>query len=189
MRLMNTSLLLAASLAFTAAPLAWADSPPLPIEPTTTWECPQADGIALYTNKEKAGCRPMTLKPLSVVPNIEHMPIIPRTIAAGPHYQTPSYSDRSSGGSQQMVPDWARDWRARLGPGDSMQEDVCGLYAEWLSLVQKTRGGFFYGMDPSYGGDITGRNQRGPSYSFYDNARYIALSRIFGTGFVPVGCQ
>lgn len=188
MRLMDTSLFVAATLALTASPLAWADTPPEATEPTTTWECPQADGTALYTNKEIAGCRPMTLKPLSVVPNMEHMPLIPRTIAAGPHYQTPSYSDRSPGGSRQNVPDWARDWRARLAPGDSVQEEVCGLYSEWLSLAQKTRGGFFYGTDPSYGGDVTGRNQREPSYSFYDNARYMALSRMFGTGFVPVGC-
>lgn len=189
MRLTDTSLFLAATLAFTASPSAWADNPPMAIEPTTTWECQQADGTALYTNKEKAGCRPMTLKPLSVVPNIEHMPVIPRTIAAGPHYQTPSYSDRSPGGTQQTVPDWARDWRAGLAPGDSVQEEVCLLYSEWLSLVQKTRGGFFYGTDPSYGGDVTGRNQRGPSYSFYDNARYMGLSRMFGTGFVPIGCR
>jgi len=56
-------------------------------------------------------------------------------------------------------------------------------------LAQKTRGGLFYGSDPSYGGDVSGRNQRGPSFSFYDNARYVTLSRMFGTGFVPVGCQ
>jgi hypothetical protein len=70
-----------------------------------------------------------------------------------------------------------------------VHEEVCSLYSEWLTLVQKTRGGFFYGSDPSYGSDLSGRNQRGPSYSFYDNARYLALARMFGTGFVPVGCQ
>ncbi len=86
------------------------------------------------------------------------------------------------------MPEWARDWYASNTTTGSVQAEVCGLYMEWMQLVQKTRGGFFFGTDPSYGGDITGRNQRGASYSFFDNARYIALSRLFGTGFVPVGC-
>jgi hypothetical protein len=189
MRSIDKSLFLAATLAFWSPPLAFADTPPVASEPTTTWECLQADGTSLYTNKEKAGCRPMVLKPLSVVPDLEHMPTIPRTIASGPHHQMPSYADRLPGRDRQTVPDWARDWRTRIAPGDGVQEEVCALYSEWMHLVQKSRGGFFYGADPSYGGDVTGRNQREPSYSFYDNARYMALSRMFGTGFVPVGCQ
>lgn len=188
MRLMSLSLVIAAILVACASPVALADTPPATTEPITTWECPQTDGTSLYTNKEKPGCRPMALKPLSAVPDLEHMPTIPHPIAAGRPYQVPSYSDPSQSGDRQAVPDWARDWRARLAPGESVQEEVCTLYSEWLHLVQRTRGGFFYGSDPSYGGDLTGRNQRGPSYSFYDNARYMALSRMFGTGFVPVGC-
>jgi hypothetical protein len=70
-----------------------------------------------------------------------------------------------------------------------VQAEVCTLYGEWLSINQKTRGGFFFGSDPSYGGDLSGWNQRGPSFSFYDNARYVTLSRMFGQGFVPIGCQ
>lgn len=188
MRLMRVSLLSAATLLVFSSASAIADTPPPAAEPVTTWECPQADGSSLYTNKEKAGCRAMTLKPLSVVPSLDNMPIIPHTVAAPPHYQVPAYPDRSAT-DRQNVPDWARDWRASIAPGGSVQEEACSLYSEWLHLVQKTRGGFFYGSDPSYGGDPSGRNLRSPSYSFYDNARYIALSRIFGTGFVPVGCQ
>ncbi len=86
------------------------------------------------------------------------------------------------------MPDWARDWHASNLSSGSAQAEVCTLYMEWIHLVQKTRGGMFFGSDPSYGGDITGRNQRGASYSFYDNTRYIALSRLFGTGFIPIGC-
>jgi len=90
----------------------------------------------------------------------------------------------------QTVPGWAQDWHSSIAwTGGSIQTEVCSLYGEWINLVQKTRGGFFYGTDPSYGGDLTGRNQRGTSFSFYDNARYQTLSRFFGTGFVPVGCQ
>lgn len=187
MCLMRMSLLSAATLLVFSSASAIADTPLHPTEPTTMWECPQTDGIVVYTNKEKAGCRAMMLKPLSVVPSLDNMPTIPHTVAAPPHYQLPAYPDRSAT-DRQNVPDWARDWRAGLAPGGSVQEEVCSLYSEWLHLVQKTRGGIFYGSDPSYGGDVSGRNQRGPSYSYYDNARYMALSRMFGTGFVPVGC-
>jgi hypothetical protein len=187
MRLTRMSLLSAATLLVFSSGSAIADTPLPPTEPATTWECPQADGIAVYTNKEKAGCRAMTLKPLSIVPSLDNMPTIPHTVAA-PHYDVLPYQDRGQSTADRNVPDWARDWRAGIAPGGSVQEEVCSLYSEWLHLVQKTRGGFFYGSDPSYGGDVSGRNQRGPSYSFYDNARYLALSRMFGTGFVPVGC-
>jgi hypothetical protein len=189
MRLMQTILSAAALALFLAGPT-WADTPSPAPEPSATWECPQADGSSIYTNKERAGCRAMLLRPLSVVPSLENMPTIPRAMtAAAPHYEMPPYQDRSPGMGGRNVPDWARDWYANNTSSGSVQAEVCGLYMEWLQLVQKTRGGFFYGSDPSYGGDLTGRNQRGPSYSFYDNARYIALSRMFGTGFVPVGCQ
>ncbi len=85
-------------------------------------------------------------------------------------------------GGGQTVPDWAKDWHASIASSGSVQAEVCSMYGEWLHLVQKTRGGFFYGTDPSYGGDLSGRNQRGASYSFYDNARYITLSKIFRAG-------
>lgn len=155
----------------------------------TTWDCPQADGSSIYTNKERADCRAMALKPLSVVPDLENMPTIPRTtITSEPQYQIPSYQEGASGAGGRHVPDWARDWHASNLSSGSAQAEVCTLYMEWIHLVQKTRGGMFFGSDPSYGGDITGRNQRGASYSFYDNTRYIALSRLFGTGFIPIGC-
>ena len=166
-----------------------ADTPPPAPEPAAVWECLTADGDTIYTNKERAGCRAMMLRPLSVVPSLENMPTVPRPApVAAPHYEIPAYPDRSSGMGGRNVPDWARDWHASVAPGASVQEEVCSLYSEWLHLVQKTRGGIFYGSDPSYGGDLSGRNQRGASYSFYDNARYVALSRIFGTGFIPISC-
>ena len=155
-----------------------------------TWDCPQTDGSSIYTNKERVGCRAMAPKPLSVVPDLENMPTIPRaTTTVAPHYEVPPYQDRASGmGGRNVPPDWARHWYAGIAPSGSVQEEVCSLYAEWIHLVQKTRGGFFFGSDPSYGGDITGRNQRGASYSFYDNTRYVTLSDIFGRGFIPIGC-
>lgn len=166
-----------------------ADTPPPAPEPAGVWECLTADGDTIYTNKERAGCRVMMLRPLSVVPSLENMPIVPRLApVAAPHYEVPAYQDRPSGMGGRNVPEWARDWHASVAPGGSVQEEVCSLYSEWLHLVQKTRGGVFYGADPSYGGDLSGRNQRGASYSFYDNARYVALSNIFGRGFIPIGC-
>ena len=154
-----------------------------------TWDCHQADGSHLYTNKEKDGCSVLVLKPISVVPNLEHMPTASRTqTTVVPPYEMSPSQDHPAGVIVAQAPDWARDWYGGIAPSGSIQQEVCSLYSEWMHLVQKTRGGFFFGSDPSYGGDITGRNQRGPSHSFYDNTRYIALSRLFGRGFVPVGC-
>jgi hypothetical protein len=155
-------------------------------------ECPQADGISLYTNKDMPGCKLMTLKELSVVPSLDDMPTYRPTVASTPHYDIPPYADRNQTGmtgAGQTVPDWSKDWQASIASSGSTHAEICSLYGEWIHLVQKTRGGFFYGTDPSYGGDLSGRNQRGPSYSFYDNARYITLSKLFGPGFVPIGCQ
>ena len=199
MRLMQTYLSAATLVVFLAGPT-WGDTPSPTPEPSAMWECPQADGSAIYTNKEGDGCRAMMLKPLSVVPSLENMATMPRIMtAAAPHYQVPPYQDRTNQYKappydrtdrewDASVPDWARDWYANNTSSGSGRAEVCGMYKEWLTLVQKTRGGFWFGSDSSYGGDLSGRNQRGPSYSFYDNARWMALSRMFGTGFVPVGC-
>lgn len=186
MRLNQTFYLSAVFLAGASAAAAFDD---LSTGSTMTWECRQADGSSLYTNKEKDGCSVLALKPISVVPDLEHMPTAPRgltTSASSPELFP--RQDPSPGVVVRQAPDWARDWYADIAPSGSVQQEACSLYSEWMHLVQKTRGGFFFGSDPSYGADVTGRNQRGPSYSFYDNTRYIALSRLFGTGFVPVGC-
>ncbi len=159
-------------------------------DPMKMWSCPMPDGTVLYTNKDKAGCTPMSLKPLSVVPSLDDMPTYRPPAAAVPQYEIPPYRDRrSSASDRQTPPDWANQWYASIAPSGPAQEEVCGMYGEWLNLNQKTRGGFFFGTDPSYGGDVSGRNRYAPSFSFNDNVRYHALARIFGTGFVPVGCM
>jgi hypothetical protein len=186
------SLVAAATLAMAATPAFSDTTETANFDPARMWECPQADGSSIYTNKERAGCKLMTLKELSIVPSLDNMPTYRPVVAAAHHYEIPGYTERPQGsvtGGGQYIPDWAKDWRASVASSGSVQGEVCSLYSEWLNLVQKTRGGFFFGSDPSYGGDLSGRNQRGASFSFYDNARYHALSRIFGTGFVPVGCQ
>jgi hypothetical protein len=154
-------------------------------DPYLMRECTQADGSILYTNKDLPGCKLMKLKELSSVPSYR-----PSTTAA-PHYDIPPYPNRSQAGmagGRQTVPDWARDWHASIASSGSVQAQICSMYGEWINLNEKTRGGFFFGADPSYGGDLSGQNQRGASYSFYDNTRYVTLKRIFGQGFVPIGC-
>jgi hypothetical protein len=184
--------LVAATMLMMTPTAAFSDTPEKPeFDPMKMWSCPQPDGTMLYTNKDKAGCTLMTLKPLSVVPSLDNMPTYRPPVAMAPQYDVPPFVERYPTGmtGRQPIPDWARDWQASIASTGSVQAEVCSMYGEWLNLNQKTRGGFFFGSDPSYGGDLSQRNQRGASYSFFDNARYHTLGRIFGTGFVPVGCQ
>ena len=160
-------------------------------DPYMMRECTQADGSIIYTNKDVPGCKLMKLKELSIVPSLDDMPIYRPPVAAAPRYDIPPHQDRNQtgmAGGGQTVPDWAKDWYASIASSGSVQAEVCSMYGEWLHINQKTRGGFFAGTDPSYGGDLSGRNQRGASYSFEDRARYGALSGIFGRGFIPIGC-
>ena len=184
-------LMIAATFLTLSSTSAFADTT-IASDPLLMRECPQADGTPLYTNKDMPGCKLMTLKELSVVPSLADMPTYRPAVAAVPHYDIPAHPDRNQTGISdggQTVPDWAKDWHASIASSGSVQAEVCSKYGEWLHLNEKTRGGFFYGTDPSYGGDLSGKNQRGASYSFYDNARYVTLSKIFGRGFIPIGCQ
>lgn len=183
MKLLSTLLLSAGILAGLPPTPSLADT----LDPSDVlWDCPQADGTSLYTNREGAGCHAMALTPLSVVPDgrWSTMPLVTMT----PPRENAPIHGRVSARDDRQVPDWARDWHASIAPSGSVQEEVCSLFSEWMHLVQKTRGGMFFGSDPSYGGDLSARNQRGPSYSFYDNTRYVTLSRLFGRGFIPIGC-
>ena len=192
MRPFFTLTLVTAAALTMAAPQGFAETTEtVKFDPARMWECTQADGSSIYTNKERAGCKLMVLKELSVVPSLDQMPTYRSPYATAPSSDMPYSMDRAPAAMPtRTVPAWAQDWYSSIAwSGGSVQTEVCSLYGEWINLVQKTRGGFYYGTDPSYGGDLTGRNQRGASFSFYDNARYHALSRIFGTGFVPVGCH
>jgi hypothetical protein len=182
----------ATALTMSATPAFSDTSSPADFDPTQMWECPQADGSAMYTNKERPDCKLMTLKPLSIVPSLDDMPTYRPAAATAPRYGVHPDADRNAAGmssSGPIVPAWADNWYASIATSGSVQAKVCAMYGEWLNLNEKTRGGFFFGTDPSYGGDLSGANQEGASFSFYDNARYLALSRIFGQGFVPIGCH
>lgn len=61
------------------------------------WECPHADGVTLYTNKERAGCQAMTLKPLAVFPDSSTMRTSP-----GTKPDTPPHPDRMP--PQEILP-------------------------------------------------------------------------------------
>ena len=183
-------LMIAATILTLSSTSAYSDTK-ISFDPYLMRECTQADGTILYTNKDLPGCKLMKLKELSSVPSLEDMPTYRPTVTVAPHYDISPYPDRNQtgmAGGRQAAPDWAKDWHASIASSGSVQAEVCSMYSEWLHLVQKTRGGFFNGTDPSYGGDLSGRNQRGASYSFYDNARYVTLSKLFGSGFVPIGC-
>ncbi len=176
-----------------AAPLPALSDSSGPPETAEIWECPQAGESTLYVNRERPWCRALRLKPLSTVPPFIGLPddlkmhgTAVERLSNPP--QIDWYANQPGSGRAGNVPDWAKDWYAGLASSGSVREEVCALYAEWIRLNERTRGGFFFGSDPSYGGDPTGRNLRLPSYSFYDNARWVALARLFGTGFVPVGC-
>lgn len=156
-----------------------------PADNAGIWECPQAGGETLFTNRKSPGCRPIELKELSFVPPLvfpqgsgsaERTIIVERPAAAVPAT------------AMQNIPDSGKAWYGNIAPSGSTREKVCALYGEWINLNERTRGGMFFGSDPNYGSDPTGRNQTSSSYPFYDNARYVTLSRLFGGGFVPVGC-
>ena len=194
MRPFSTCSLVAAAALALAASSAFAETTEtVKFDPARMWECTQADGSSIYTNKERAGCKLMVLKELSVVPSLDHMPTYrPAPSAAAPHRGMPEYAEGTpwaAAGAGQSIPDWARGWYASVGSSGLVHAEVCTMYGEWLALNQKTRGGFFFGSDPSYGGDLSGQNRRNPSFSFYDNARYLTLAKLFGPGFVPIGCQ
>jgi len=179
--------------------VAFAGPPPssavVPAESETVWECPQSDGVPVYTNRERPGCRAMQLKPLSIVPSLPDLPQPQQQMVgpAPPRYDGPPPSawgpPAAPAVPERNVPDWGKDWYARIAPSGSTREEVCALYSEWIRLNERTRGGVYFGNDPSYGSDPSQRNQRGPSYSFYDNARWLTLAKLFGTGFIPVGCS
>lgn len=161
---------------------------PQSADPLGMWECPQTGNATLYTNRERVGCRKIELKPLSVVPprpefpaNLLHPMVTVPDVEGSPQIPPPAPAH------SRNVPDWAKGWYANNTSDAPVQTEVCSLYSEWLQLVQRTRGGFFFGSDPSYGTDPSGRNYL-PTNPFWDNARYGALARIFGAGFVPIGC-
>jgi len=60
----------------TSAP-ALSDSP-APSGSPEVWECPQSDGMPLYTNYEMPGCRAMDLKPLLRFPSPPDRPNLPQ---------------------------------------------------------------------------------------------------------------
>ena len=158
------------------------------------WECSNSDGPTLYTNKERPGCQAMTLATISTVPSWPEVTLRPSTGGAiyEPTPGVPDYAyDTPMGALRNLtqVPDFARDWYAANRGNGSVQAEVCGMYLEWLNITQNSRGGFFFGTDPTYGASPTARNWQAPSYSFYDNTRYLALKRIFGAGFIPIGCH
>src|SRR5512145_980308 len=111
MRPFTTFSLIAAAAVVMAATPVIADTTEK-FDPARMWECTQADGSSIYTNKERAGCKLMVLKELSVVPSLDHMPTYRSPYAATPS-DMPYSMDRAPVGMAargQTVPGWAQDW-------------------------------------------------------------------------------
>ncbi len=186
MRTLYCSLLAAALVGPLATPLHAEE--PAPADPLGMWECPLSDDTSLYTNRERPGCRKMELRPLSVVPSFpESPPRLQRTYPSGAEPEHLPSLEPVPPAQSRAVPDWGRDWYAANSSDASVQTEICSLYSEWLQLIQRTRGGFYFGTDPSFGSDPSRRNYS-TSTPFWDNSRYVTLASIFGRGFVPIGC-
>ncbi len=90
-------LTIAATLLLLSATAAFSDST-IASDPLQMRECPQTDGVTLYTNKKLPGCTLMTLKPLSIVPSLSDMPTYRPSMMTAPRYDAPSSSDRHQRG-------------------------------------------------------------------------------------------
>ena len=186
MRILCRSLLTIAILGPCASPI-YAQETHVP-DPMGMWECAQDGDVPLYTNRERDGCRKMELRPISVVPPLpEFPPRLQRMPSPGVEADRFPQVEPTPPAQSRHIPDWGKDWYAANSSDASVQGEVCSLYSEWLQLIQRTRGGFYFGNDPSYGSDPSRRNY-GMSTPFWDNARYVTLANIFGRGFVPIGC-
>ena len=71
---------------------AHADDSPDQSTAAEVWECPQADDIPLYTNRERPGCHAMVLRPISTVPPYPDRPYQPplAETVVQPEYPIPS---------------------------------------------------------------------------------------------------
>ena len=121
-------------------------------DPFLMRECPQADGTALYTNKDLPGCKLMTLKELSVVPSLDNMPTYRPTVAATPHYDIPPYQDRNQAlmtrarGARTDATQWPDAIRGSVdvvvpfyGPRASLERLVGELHRDGVGAVHRRR--------------------------------------------------
>ena len=131
------SLVGAAALVMAALPASADTTETVKFDPVRMWECTQADGSSIYTNKEQSGCKLMTLKELSVVPSLDNMPTYRSPYAAAPSdMHTMDRPVTVMGARGQTVPDWAQNWYSSVAwSGGSVESEVCSLYGEWINLV------------------------------------------------------
>jgi hypothetical protein len=109
--------------------------------------CAQADGGVVYTNKDIAGCHTVKTPELSVVPSYpkNEMPVLELPLPTTPVHNP-------------------------LSTGSPVNDYLCKLYNEWLSLNEETEGGHHF-RDSS------------------QKVRYTTLWRTFSTGFISVNCK
>jgi len=118
----------------------------------TMLACPQADGSVLYTNKDVKGCQVIVGPELSVVPSYH------------------SHNGGSLEHTRALIPEVPT-----LKPALEIEESevvtkTCALYYEWVTINQRTKGGFEYN-------DVDDTKER------------LFLTKIFGSGFSPGMCK
>ncbi len=90
-------------------------------------------------------------------------------------------------GGGQTLPDWAKDWHASVASSGPFKLKSAPCMENGSTSFRIVAGSFTeqtLRMAETFREEISGVD-----YSFYDNARYITLSKHFGPGFVPIGCQ
>jgi len=108
----------------------------------TIQTCTEADGTVFYTNKTKQGCAVVALPKLSIAPTRQDYL---------PHSTTP---DVSITNSQTL----------------SVNDKICALYEEWMTLATRTYGGFAHN-------------------TVEDTQRRLVLVQLFGGGYAPNSCH
>jgi hypothetical protein len=103
--------------------------------------CTATDGSITYTNKNQRGCSAVTLPELSVIPT-RNIPVVPLS---------PQVSV-----TEEKAP--------------SVNDGICALYEEWMTLASRTLGGFAHN-------------------TIQDTQRRLVLVQLFGGGFAPNSCH
>lgn len=114
--------------------------------------CPQPDGTVLYTNKDVKGCQEIVGPELSIVP---------------------SYPIHPNGGSldhSRLLEASIPELKKVETPESEVVMKTCALYAEWVAINERTKGGFEYN-------DVE------------DTKKRLYLTKIFGSGFSPTMCK
>ena len=134
----------AATLVLAASPAIADTNETVKFDPARMWECPQADGSSIYTNKERSGCKLLVLKELSVVPSLDQMPTYRSPYAATPASDMSYSMDRAPRG-RQFRDGLRSGTRALPGPADRYKARFARSMANGSIWSKKPVAGFSTG--------------------------------------------